>query len=802
MPHLLSEEPNLLFYTSLTDIPPLIVALFAAILVIAVVELYFLLRNRKEKAEFRHTKDINSYASLHHVETFADECDKIMSREFGTTFSMLQVSIRGFKHIKDIYGIAASNRTVHSLASCIHTFTKNYELMVFDDSNNFLVLIRANDAADAACFFKDISAAYLVRWEENTIAPDTLGGLYCGISISEQGKDITAIEMIERARIAAKRAADKKLEFTVYEPRFRTRLLHESEITRVMGDALRQNEFTFYLQPQHHLKHKDRVLSAEALVRWKKPDGSTLCPDEFIPIFEKNGFIVELDRYIFEKACSFLHEHEHEDWCRSLVIACNVSRLGIFKDDFLEYYVSKKKHYQIEDGQLELEFTESAVFDDIDGFRDVLISLKDAGFKTSLDDFGTGSSSLGILRLLPMDELKIDKAFFDDTPMWNERGSAVVAGITNMTQALGMKIVAEGVEKSEQVLTLRKLGCDIIQGFVFARPLSQEAFINYVSSYKGLPEPANLFDYSAENDPNMFGKFITAIQYSGAAVLDVNLTLDRFVPFTPSGVKHLFPYTEGGFTDRWADFVERYVHPDDRLKLLRYFSSKSIIAFFYRGDGAIRHNFRAKTTPYSSEVEEWAHYSAEAFRTEGSGAEPRCLIFIKDIREKKSLSYEAKEARTVLDTSAKALRAFVCELDILNNRIKTITQGGKASFSLKNGPAFEQLLLMTERRVHADDRARMRHSFGKSFIASFLESNDKTYSIAYRELTSTDNYEWREIVLAKQKDSEACFSSFKTLLESEMRRLNRLKRKPRCSASPKRCFKPWFSLTTKPIPSR
>ena len=197
-------------------------------------------------------------------------------------------------------------------------------------------------------------------------------------------------------------------------------------------------------------------------------------PDQFIPLFEHNGMITQLDRLMFEKACAWLHAYLKEGR-PPINLAVNVSRLDLFQDDFLDWYTAVKQRYAIPDGLLELEFTESVMLKDDQIFLHVVEELRRRGFICSLDDFGSGYSSLNILKNLPIQVLKLDILFFrQSVDIGRER--IIIRNILTMAHELQMKTIAEGVETAEQVEFLKAAGCDIVQGYVYFKPMPLASF--------------------------------------------------------------------------------------------------------------------------------------------------------------------------------------------------------------------------------------------------------------------------------------------------------------------------------------
>lgn len=198
-------------------------------------------------------------------------------------------------------------------------------------------------------------------------------------------------------------------------------------------------------------------------------------PDEFIPLFEKNGFIVQVDIYVFEEVCRVLRKWMDAGKTPPKV-SVNCSRVHLQDPRFLNPYRRIAEEYNIPPGLLEIELTESVVVHDSDRLLAIIDEIHEAGFSCSMDDFGSGYSSLNMIQDIPVDTLKLDRIFFHDITRDPKRMESVVDSIVRMARALSIETVAEGVEISSQVEMLRRIGCDLIQGFVFAKPMPIDAF--------------------------------------------------------------------------------------------------------------------------------------------------------------------------------------------------------------------------------------------------------------------------------------------------------------------------------------
>ncbi len=222
-----------------------------------------------------------------------------------------------------------------------------------------------------------------------------------------------------------------------------------------MESALEDEEFFVVIQPKYS-PDGQRVLGGEALVRWRRPGEGMVSPGEFVPLFEQNGFIIRLDEFVFERTCRYLRERL--DAGEPVVpVSANVSRLHLHRPDFVETYARIKDRYRIPDGMAELEVTESIVLEDLGNARRVIAALQARGFSCSIDDFGSGESSLNALKDLPVDVLKLDRAFlFGHDQSLKE--DVVVRTVIDMAGRLQMKTVMEGVETPEQLAFLQNHG--------------------------------------------------------------------------------------------------------------------------------------------------------------------------------------------------------------------------------------------------------------------------------------------------------------------------------------------------------
>lgn len=250
----------------------------------------------------------------------------------------------------------------------------------------------------------------------------------------------------------------------------KTDLQKKQSIEDDMHKALLNNEFVMYLQPKHSIR-TGRIIGAEALARWIHPKKGMISPAEFIPVFEQNGFIIKLDTFIWEEACKRLRSWIN-DGIPPVPISVNISREYIHTFDVTSTLLTLIEKHNIPISLLELEITESL---DSKGVEEIVKKMKSAGFKMLMDDFGSGYSSLNMLKSTPFDVLKIDKSFLDEF-MESDRGRKIIEHTISMSQDIGLDIIAEGVETIEQAQFLSECGCDSAQGFYYSKPIPADEF--------------------------------------------------------------------------------------------------------------------------------------------------------------------------------------------------------------------------------------------------------------------------------------------------------------------------------------
>ena len=294
--------------------------------------------------------------------------------------------------------------------------------------------------------------------------------MYFGVYLVEN-KNTLVSAMLERANIALKRvagAAQHLVHMGVYDDAERQLLGREKELEMKMERALKNGEFVPYLQPKYELEN-ETIGGAEALVRWVDPVEGMIFPNEFIPLFERNGFIVELDLYMFEQVCKLVEKWSESGYPK-IPVSVNMSRGHFSVPGFFKRYQQILDRYNIPDNTIEIELTESLFYNEMSMLKELINKIHDAGMLCSIDDFGSGYSSLNMLKDVKVDALKLDRVFFKEAED-DQRGKSIINSVLHLAQSLNLRTISEGVEIRSQVDFLKEMDCDYIQGYVFAKPM-------------------------------------------------------------------------------------------------------------------------------------------------------------------------------------------------------------------------------------------------------------------------------------------------------------------------------------------
>lgn len=430
-------------------------------------------------------------------------------------YALVYFDLIRFKAVNDIFGMAEGDRLLKYIATSLREVVNPGDAVCRLDADRYVIFTHGAKTQLELLIERIIRAVskYNLPFE-----------IACNVGVYVTTEENLSVDsMIDRAVLAQstiKGSYTSKYKF--YTEELRNEMLSEQEISGMMATALAEEQFVIYYQPQFN-HSTGKLVGAEALVRWMHPERGLISPGIFIPIFEKNGFITKLDIYVFEKVCVFLRECMDKG-VHIVPISSNFSRHDIFQQNFVEKLEEIRKNYHIPTDYLRVEITESAIMGGSKHANEIVRKLHECGYVVEMDDFGSGYSSLNVLKDIDLDIIKLDMLFLSEEADTN-KGGTILSSIVRMAKWLGMPVIAEGVEYVEQADFLCSIGCDYIQGYLYSRPLPQEQYLelvggNVIDTTKPQmhsPETINVYDFWSPNSQEtlIFSKYV-----GGAAIFE------------------------------------------------------------------------------------------------------------------------------------------------------------------------------------------------------------------------------------------------------------------------------------------
>ncbi|NJJ73278.1 putative bifunctional diguanylate cyclase/phosphodiesterase [Clostridioides difficile] len=427
------------------------------------------------KKRFKRIFYTDNLTKIKNQVAFENRAIEILHNASNKEYVLLNIDIDNFKYINDTHGYEYGDKVLIIVAAVLSKTFNIKETCARIGSDNFVILAKYRDS-----LLEDIremlTNAIISELDMNvTQTISYCIGAYL-VEIDNLGyKSINS--MMDKANIAHKVSKTRGISSTVwYNENLLKQLQMENSIYNYMYKAIENEEFHMYLQPKFQISSLN-VVSAEALVRWFSPELGFLSPDEFIPLFEKSGFIIELDFYMLKKACSFVKKTFMKKNQYTYPIAVNFSRVTIYQNSFYQRFLDTVKEYEIPFKYIEIEVTESAFNEISQPVISILEELKKLGFLISMDDFGSGYSSLSLLCSLSINGLKLDKSLLKET-FNREKVYSIIQCIIEMSHRIGMSVVCEGIETKKDLEFLNTVKCDVGQGFYFSKPIEEKEFFN------------------------------------------------------------------------------------------------------------------------------------------------------------------------------------------------------------------------------------------------------------------------------------------------------------------------------------
>ena len=488
--------------------------------------LLFRIKNAIERSQFaafeqlKYVAEFDPVTGIFNKDKFYSETERLIAQYPDKRFAIIRLDINHFSIINSFFGMEEGNSLLRYIANHLRVNTADFMGSAFGrlEADIFGICVPFSDKQSVEHFVMRSMNALQNFSSSYYIVP-------CfGIYITGE-EDIPVSIMIDRATLAAKHCKGNYVNYyEYYNDDMRLRIEKEQEIINDMNYALQDNQFTIYVQPKYNIM-TNTPAGGEVLVRWVHPKKGMIPPGFFIPLFEKNGFVVKLDAYVWEEACKML-----KGWLdrgkKPNPISVNVSRVNIYNPHFVENIINLVDRYQIPHNLFNIELTESAYTDNPEMMIKAIDKLQSHGFSIMMDDFGSGYSSLSMLKNIPVDILKIDMNFFVDAEK-KSRCESIVASIVRMSKWLNIPVVAEGVETAELINFLREIGCDYVQGYYYAKPMTVKDYERYAFAQE---DSVSSLVNSGKDSPEVMSKIDEQMMFSGDHLPSAVLECDIYDP--------------------------------------------------------------------------------------------------------------------------------------------------------------------------------------------------------------------------------------------------------------------------------
>ncbi|MEG0076821.1 bifunctional diguanylate cyclase/phosphodiesterase [Anaerorhabdus sp.] len=423
---------------------------------------YFFFSKRAQERKLKKLAFIDSVTGLDTFTKFQFDIQNIFQVNPDKQYYIFTFDVDNFKYINNYYGYDVGDKILSVIHHLYSRVLKNDELCARIYSDHFVLLLED-------CRAERLKEIFLPELTVDNIVIYLSAGIY---KVNDKNENINL--MVDKANLASKSTKGthrKKVEF--YDSELDKKLIQNEQAKRAIEKAIQNDEIIPFFQPKINI-NTNEIEGAEALARWITKDGVVIPPSDFIPLSEKTGLIHEIDFAIFRKTLQFLRTCLDQN-IKCYPISVNFSRMHLMSHDFVHHLLQLINEYDVPTQLIEIELTETVIFDNYQIIEEFINHLHEHGLQISMDDFGSGYSSLNMLKDVDIDVIKFDRGFLQDTAK-SERQKIILSSITKMAHDLDIKIVVEGVETQDNVDLMKEYGCNVAQGYYFAKPMPQEDF--------------------------------------------------------------------------------------------------------------------------------------------------------------------------------------------------------------------------------------------------------------------------------------------------------------------------------------
>lgn len=419
-----------------------------------------------------HTMNSDKLTNLLYYDDFKEEAAKIVKEEAGD-YILVSMNISNFKYINDMYGYELGDKLLQHLADFFHFHNDNSRLASRMHADRFLVMTAGNGDSNAALLDRFLNKHKQFSKEMERLYP--MCTIHINAGACRVDADFHSIsELVDKAELARKSISDSYVETIVfYDEKLADKKDMERRIIPVFERAIEEDRVLIYLQPKFTIDTQE-LIGAEALVRLKDKNGQILSPNLFIPVLERAGMISDLDGYVAEQVYRLI-----DSWMtrqmEPIPISINLSRLDLTNEKKWKCIQERVEQYNIPKKYIEYEVTETVFLDDLNYITGKIGNIRKDGYRVSMDDFGAGYSSLNTVGILPIDIVKFDRGFIQNS-ISTRKGVEIVSGMVELFKRIGLEVICEGVETREEEQIVAACGCNLVQGYLHDKPIPIDEF--------------------------------------------------------------------------------------------------------------------------------------------------------------------------------------------------------------------------------------------------------------------------------------------------------------------------------------
>ncbi|MCE4736025.1 EAL domain-containing protein [Clostridioides difficile] len=465
-----SIPETVVFSNSKQIINRAVYAVLSIVLIFIAIIFYIIYKKKSNEKEILSLAYEDKVTYIGNQNKFYRECSKYLLDKPSLNYIIVYFDINNFKMINDTFGYEFGDNLLITIAKALKEELTEGEVYARLSSDYFAIFCDYKNGRNKIIRKLDNIRSNI----ESNLSIVFEISLCVGIYFVEEG-EVDIQKAVNKANMARSVAKGKNINYAIYNEDVRNKLSEESMILDDIKIALVKNQFEVYYQPKFSLVTGE-MIGSEALIRWNHPEHGFISPAVFIPIAEKSKLILKIGRFVFERVCNDLYEWKKQGK-KIVPVSVNLSRVELYQPDIVKFINKTIKMYNLSSDFIEIEITETVAINELNILKNVLNELRTYGFSISMDDFGTGYSSISCLRDMPIDILKLDKSFLGGIEH-DERSRNIAKSIVSLAKSLDLVVIIEGVESKEQAELMKQFGCDLVQGFYFARPMPAKNFLD------------------------------------------------------------------------------------------------------------------------------------------------------------------------------------------------------------------------------------------------------------------------------------------------------------------------------------